>query len=200
MQEATEIAEAAEVAAVAEASIPTENVRDDPNLNRTLTVRRKAAKRTFPWDLAGEELNLVSPPPQPVYIERIERLEAKLVDVNVDTDVPASRLFSTKNATPSRFKDVEDYWKEMRRELTEEEYMITRNAHRRNKRQEKKRCETSVSVKVVSAIPPRLSSQKWWVLPHTQRPKPFGSTRSESYRKKSSWPCKNRYATAGLAS
>jgi hypothetical protein len=49
----------------AEASIPTENVRDDANLNRTFIVRRKAAKRTFPWDLAAGELNLVSPPPRP---------------------------------------------------------------------------------------------------------------------------------------
>jgi hypothetical protein len=67
MQEPTEVA--------AEASVPTEQVMRDasPNRNRnpyrTFTVRRKAAKRTFPWDLAaGAELNLVHespPPPQP---------------------------------------------------------------------------------------------------------------------------------------
>jgi hypothetical protein len=34
--------------------------REDPDLNRTFAVRRKAAKRTLPWDLVGEELNLVS--------------------------------------------------------------------------------------------------------------------------------------------
>jgi hypothetical protein len=33
----------------AEASIPTETVRESPNLNRTFTVRRKAAKRSERW-------------------------------------------------------------------------------------------------------------------------------------------------------
>jgi hypothetical protein len=49
----------------AEASIPTENVGDedgdDPNLNGTFAVRRKAAKRTLPWNLEAEELELVPP-------------------------------------------------------------------------------------------------------------------------------------------
>jgi hypothetical protein len=49
----------------AEASIPTENVRDSPNLNRIFTVRRKSAKRTFPWDLTTRELHLASPSPLP---------------------------------------------------------------------------------------------------------------------------------------
>jgi hypothetical protein len=46
---------------------PTEHhVRDDPNLNRAITVRRKAAKRTFPYDLKiGETIQLALPrPPQ----------------------------------------------------------------------------------------------------------------------------------------
>jgi hypothetical protein len=49
-----------------EASVPMENVRDDPDLNRTVSLRRKAAKRTLPWDLAAGELDLMSssPPPQ----------------------------------------------------------------------------------------------------------------------------------------
>jgi hypothetical protein len=47
----------------AEASIPLENVRDDPNLNRAFAVRRKAAKRTNPWDLNAGQLHLLSPPP-----------------------------------------------------------------------------------------------------------------------------------------
>jgi hypothetical protein len=40
----------------AEASIPTENVRDDSNMNRTVAVRRKVAKRTLPFDLRAGEL------------------------------------------------------------------------------------------------------------------------------------------------
>jgi hypothetical protein len=46
----------------AEASVTTDNVREgSPNLNRTVTLRRKAAKRTFPWDLTPEELHILSP-------------------------------------------------------------------------------------------------------------------------------------------
>jgi hypothetical protein len=36
------------------------NEREDPDLNRTFALRRKASKRTLPWDLVGEELNLIS--------------------------------------------------------------------------------------------------------------------------------------------
>jgi hypothetical protein len=41
-----------------------ETVRDDPSMNRTFTVRRKATKRTFPWDLAADEIQLALPRPQ----------------------------------------------------------------------------------------------------------------------------------------
>jgi hypothetical protein len=45
----------------AEASIPTENVSDaDPDWKRIVKVRRKAAKRTLPFELTEEELDLVS--------------------------------------------------------------------------------------------------------------------------------------------
>jgi hypothetical protein len=44
-----------------EASVSTENAREDPNLNDTFVVRRKAGKRTLPWDLAVDELEIVSP-------------------------------------------------------------------------------------------------------------------------------------------
>ena len=43
-----------------EAYIPTELVRNGPDLNRTTTVRRKAAKRTFPWDLTAAVLHHAS--------------------------------------------------------------------------------------------------------------------------------------------
>jgi hypothetical protein len=50
----------------AEASIPMETalVNSDSNMNRTVTVRRKAAKRIHPFDLAAEELHLVPSSPQ----------------------------------------------------------------------------------------------------------------------------------------
>jgi hypothetical protein len=44
-----------------EGSISMENEREDPTLSDTFAVRRKAAKRTLPWDLAADELELVSP-------------------------------------------------------------------------------------------------------------------------------------------
>jgi hypothetical protein len=47
---------------VIEAPIPIEILSNDPNLNRTVAVRRKAAKRTLPWGLGAGQLNLVSPP------------------------------------------------------------------------------------------------------------------------------------------
>jgi hypothetical protein len=49
-----------------EASVSTEHVSNDPNLDRTITVRRTAAKRTFPFDLKiGETIQLGLPrPPQ----------------------------------------------------------------------------------------------------------------------------------------
>jgi hypothetical protein len=50
----------------AEASIPTEDVREVANLNHTtFTVHRKVAKRTFPWDQPAREQNLGSPPQLP---------------------------------------------------------------------------------------------------------------------------------------
>jgi hypothetical protein len=50
----------------AEASIPTEHGRDGPNtnLNCTFTVRQKAEKRTFPWKLTADEIQLASPRPR----------------------------------------------------------------------------------------------------------------------------------------
>jgi hypothetical protein len=48
----------------AEFSIPTEAVREGPHLNPmgTFTVRRKAAKRNFPFDLkAGENIQPCCP-------------------------------------------------------------------------------------------------------------------------------------------
>jgi hypothetical protein len=47
-----------------EASIPTELVPDGPHSSGgTVMLRRKAAKRTLPWDLVEGELDLLSPPP-----------------------------------------------------------------------------------------------------------------------------------------
>jgi hypothetical protein len=47
-----------------EASVSTENGREDPSINQTVAVRRKAAKRSLPWDLKAGELHIVSSTPQ----------------------------------------------------------------------------------------------------------------------------------------
>jgi hypothetical protein len=44
-------------------SLPAENACNTQTLmNPSFTFHRKAAKRTFPWELAVEELNLATPP------------------------------------------------------------------------------------------------------------------------------------------
>jgi hypothetical protein len=58
-----------------EASIPIEivSMSTDSNMNRTVAVRRKAAQRTLPWDLAAGELDLVPSP-----AKKKQRLEEPL--------------------------------------------------------------------------------------------------------------------------
>jgi hypothetical protein len=50
----------------AETSIPTETtvINNVPNIDRTVTVRRKAATHTLSFEMAAGELKLVSPSPQ----------------------------------------------------------------------------------------------------------------------------------------
>jgi hypothetical protein len=102
MQNTTSEAEAAIPTEIvkeeAEASISTENVGDDPDLNRTVAVRRKAAKRTCPWDLAVEELELVSSqPPQDEDIPATKkrRLEEPF---SASTDEAAAKISSIDTA------------------------------------------------------------------------------------------------------
>jgi hypothetical protein len=80
----------------AEASVSTDNAREGPeeNLNRTVAVRRKAAKRSLPWDLAAGELDLVSlPPPQAEVIpaRKKQRLEEPFSASTASTDEAATR-------------------------------------------------------------------------------------------------------------
>jgi hypothetical protein len=94
----------------AEASIPTENVRegsDDPDLNVTVVVRRKAAKHTFPWDLAAGELNLMTPPLQPEEIPAAKkpRLEEPF---SASTD-EASTNISSHETTALSLPDAADH-------------------------------------------------------------------------------------------
>jgi hypothetical protein len=95
MQNPTDQAEAK-----TEASIPMEAVSSsniDPNWNRTVNVRRKAAKRTFPFDrAAGELLNLVpssSSSPQAEDIPAAARKKQRIEEpCSVSTDEAITRI------------------------------------------------------------------------------------------------------------
>jgi hypothetical protein len=88
-----------------EASIPpTEHVRDDPNLNQypTITVRRKAAKRTFPYDLKiGETIQLALPRPQDEEspARKKQRLEESF-PTSVDDAITENTLHDTTVVLP----------------------------------------------------------------------------------------------------
>jgi hypothetical protein len=57
-----------------EVSIPTKNVRSGPNLkNHAVTVQRKAAKRSFPFEPAVIKAEIASPPPQDEYAQARKR-------------------------------------------------------------------------------------------------------------------------------
>jgi hypothetical protein len=66
--------------AEAEAIIPMEAVssNDDANMNRTVIISRKAAKRSLPWDQAAGELDLVSQDEEIPSARKKRRLEEPL--------------------------------------------------------------------------------------------------------------------------
>jgi hypothetical protein len=65
-------------------------------MNRTVAVRRKAANRTLPWDLAAGELDLVPPPPaEEIPARKKRRLEEAFSASTAPTDELAR-----KNASP----------------------------------------------------------------------------------------------------
>jgi hypothetical protein len=73
----------------AEASMPTEttltNNDNGPDWNRPVKVRRKAAKRTLPFDLTVDELDLVSPPQaEDIPVRKKPRLEKPLPTTTTD--------------------------------------------------------------------------------------------------------------------
>jgi hypothetical protein len=77
----------------AEALIPIETVSNDSNVDPTVTLRRKAAKRTLPFDLTEEELNLMTPPQAE---DNPARKKPRLEEPLPTTTVQATR----ENASP----------------------------------------------------------------------------------------------------
>jgi hypothetical protein len=68
-------------------------VRNGPNLNRTFTVRRKAAKRILPWDLPVDEIQLVLPRPQDEDTRETKRPRLE-EPVHITTDEAATNTTS----------------------------------------------------------------------------------------------------------
>jgi hypothetical protein len=95
----------------AEASISTANEEEDPNLNPTVAVRRKAAKRTLPWDLSAGELDLVSPPQPQAEVLPATKKQRLGDPISVSTDEAAKKLSShdtTSVSLPAAGIDIDD--------------------------------------------------------------------------------------------
>jgi hypothetical protein len=89
--------------AEAKAPIPIKTESNDEDMNCTVAVRRKAAKRTLPWDLAGGELHLMSSrPPQDEDIPAPARKKSRLEEPVPTTRDQAAR----KTASPEVSVDL----------------------------------------------------------------------------------------------
>jgi hypothetical protein len=75
-----------------------ETVRDDPSMNRTFAVRRKAAMRTFPWKLTAEELQLALPR-TPDEDEDIRATKRPRLEEPVPTSIDEDATEKTSHAT-----------------------------------------------------------------------------------------------------
>jgi hypothetical protein len=99
-----------------EASVSTENETEDPdeNLNRTFAVRRKAAKRTLPWFLPSDELELVSPSQaEDIRATKKPRLEEPIsasTDETTANIAPAATVADHVDADPVKGAPASSYW------------------------------------------------------------------------------------------
>jgi hypothetical protein len=152
-----------------EASIPTENARDAPNLKRTFTVCRKAAKRTFPWELAAGELNPVSPPQaEDIPVTKKRRLEepfsaaideaaTKISSHDIDVSLPADHAgadHADADADPMKGTRATGHWRQ------EEDAKLSnavKNAFKKKYGQEYRTDWASVA----AHVPGRTRSQCW---------------------------------------
>jgi hypothetical protein len=77
-------------------------VAETSNVNqyRTFTVRRKAAKRTFPWDLVADEGNLVPSPPPAEDIPAAKKPRLEEEPFSASTDEDADTMKGTAVALP----------------------------------------------------------------------------------------------------
>jgi hypothetical protein len=90
----------AEAEAEAEAPIPIKTESNDEDMNCTVAVRRKAAKRTLPWDLSAGELHLMSSqPPQNEEIPAPARKKQRLEEPLPTTRDEAARKTASPDVT-----------------------------------------------------------------------------------------------------
>jgi hypothetical protein len=80
-----------------EASITTEHERNGPSMNPTITVRRKAAKRSLPWKLTADEIQLALSPPQD---EDIREMKRPRLEEPVPTSTEEATTKNTVHDTP----------------------------------------------------------------------------------------------------
>jgi hypothetical protein len=90
-------------------SIPTETVIaiNSPNLNRAFTVRRKAAKRTLPWELTADEIQLALSPPYDAVPRRSQRARVEIDRLGdyVDTSDDVQRSSDVRETKKRRFEE-----------------------------------------------------------------------------------------------
>jgi hypothetical protein len=94
------------------AFVPTENVRNGPNVNMsgtTFTVRRKVAKRIYPWDLPASEVHLVQVVPEGIPAKKKPRLEEQFPTTTdegaSDTDSYDAKVATAVNLSTPLLQD-----------------------------------------------------------------------------------------------
>jgi hypothetical protein len=111
-----------------EASVPTENVREGPNLNLPVTVRRKVAKRSDPL--------FIAPSPQAIGYAQDNQQQQQEFDLELELKRLAHELEMKRLAHEER-KEIRAY--EDRKEVRTHELEMARLLHRATPRQDSTR-------------------------------------------------------------
>jgi hypothetical protein len=160
----------------AEASIPAETtvINNVPNWIRTVKVPRKAAKRTLPFDLTGEQVNLMTPPqvgdiparrkkprleePLPTTTDQATR-ETDSPDVSVGVSTPTADN-DDANADPVTDTPNDAATRATRRWALEEDAKLARAVANTSKKKRGKEYKTNWAA-ISELIPGRMQKQCW---------------------------------------
>jgi hypothetical protein len=91
-----------------EVSIPMEHLRNGPDMNCTFTEDRRASKRTLPWDLPADELELVAPPQAKDTQDRNRPRLEKPIPTSTDESTTRNTSHDTKVLEPATAADYAD--------------------------------------------------------------------------------------------